>query len=243
MPALSDHPCAVDIFSERRLSYHMAQASHDSLEKTFAVPSVIPIFPLPDVVFFPQTFLPLHIFEPRYRQMVKEAEQKGQCIGMALLKDGWEHDYDGSPPIHARGCVGRLLSVHSLPDGRFNIILEGLQRFEITEECHSVPFRQARIHLCQADDAACLPNELRVALLEKTESYLTARNAQDLCRLLHSSRMTDGILVNSLSSCLDFSPVEKQLLLESDSLAQQARRLIDLLQFNLHKPSDMIGQG
>ena len=56
----------------------------------FQIPKRIPIFPLPAVVFFPKTFLPLHIFEPRYRAMVADAATGGECIGMALVKEGWE---------------------------------------------------------------------------------------------------------------------------------------------------------
>ncbi|MBP8155219.1 MAG: LON peptidase substrate-binding domain-containing protein, partial [Nitrospira sp.] len=59
------------------------------------MPERIPLFPLPNVVFFPKTYLPLHVFEPRYRQMVADAAAGGQCIGMALLKEGWEEQYDG----------------------------------------------------------------------------------------------------------------------------------------------------
>ena len=94
----------------------------------FPVPERIPLFPLPNLVFFPKTYLPLHVFEPRYRQMVADAAAGGQCIGMALLKEGWEEQYDGNPPIFSIGCVGRLASVQALPDGRSNILLQGLEQ-------------------------------------------------------------------------------------------------------------------
>ncbi|MFM8552112.1 MAG: LON peptidase substrate-binding domain-containing protein, partial [Nitrospiraceae bacterium] len=94
-------------------------------DAAFPVPERIPIFPLPNVVFFPRTYLSLHIFEPRYREMVADAAAGGQCVGMALLKEGWENDYYGNPPIFDLGCVGRLVTVQPLPDGRFNILLQG----------------------------------------------------------------------------------------------------------------------
>ena len=100
----------------------------------FSIPQIIPIFPLPNVVFFPDTYLPLHIFEPRYQEMVSDVSQVGQCIGMVLLKEGWEDDYYENPPVETLGCVGRIKSIQSLDDGRSNIVLHGLQRFDIEEE-------------------------------------------------------------------------------------------------------------
>src|SRR5512146_486046 len=93
----------------------------------FPIPDRLPVFPLPNVVFFPKTYLPLHIFEPRYRQMVADATAGGQCIAMALLKEGWESDYYGNPSIYPIVCAGRLVSVQPLPDGRSNILLQGLE--------------------------------------------------------------------------------------------------------------------
>jgi Lon protease-like protein len=69
----------------------------------------------------------------------------GQCIGMALLKDGWETDYYGRPPVFSMGCVGRLASVQPLADGRSNILLQGLERFEIEREWYDNPYREATI--------------------------------------------------------------------------------------------------
>src|SRR5215210_235786 len=111
----------------------------------FPIPKRIPVFPLPNVVLFPKTYLPLHIFEPRYRTMVSDAAMNGQCIGMALLKDGWETDYYGHPPVFAMGCVGRLANVQTLADGRSNILLQGLERFTIEQEWYDKAYREATI--------------------------------------------------------------------------------------------------
>src|SRR5438093_5791660 len=81
------------------------------------IPSVIPLFPLPNVVFFPRTYLPLHIFESRYRRMVRDAAASHQMIGMVLLKEGWETDYEGAPPIFPTGALGRMVTVQALSDG------------------------------------------------------------------------------------------------------------------------------
>ena len=78
---------------------------------------------------FPNVFLPLHIFEPRYRQMVADALAGDRIIGMVLLQPGYEDDYDGAPPVYAIGCAGLITHVERLADGRYNIVLRGLERF------------------------------------------------------------------------------------------------------------------
>lgn len=233
----------VDISEDPRLSYLMPYSNLSSQSDVFPIPECIPIFPLPNVVFFPQTYLPLHIFEPRYRQMVADASQKGHCIGMALLKEGWEEQYYGNPPVHSLGCVGRLVNIKQLEDGRSNVILEGLQRYTIEEELPRVSYRLAKITLKPLESKPALDKATRSMLIQTTRSYLRAKKAPELSQLISISQPTDSVLVHSLSSCLDFTPLEKQFLLESETLLQQARRFINLLQFRHHQPSDCIGWG
>src|SRR5512134_2454359 len=109
------------------------------------LPATIPIFPLPNVVLFPNVFLPLHIFEPRYRAMVKDALESDRIIGMVLLRPGFERDYAGSPPVYPVGCAGVITHSETLPDGRFNIVLRGLEKFRLTDEDTSRPYRIAHI--------------------------------------------------------------------------------------------------
>ena len=89
------------------------------------LPPTIPIFPLPNVVLFPNVFLPLHIFESRYRAMVKDALAGDRIIGMVLLQPGFEANYEGRPPVYPVGCAGVITHSEPLPDGRFNIVLRG----------------------------------------------------------------------------------------------------------------------
>jgi Lon protease-like protein len=196
------------------------------------IPERLPLFPLPNVVFFPRTYLPLHIFEPRYRAMVADAAAGGRCIGMALLKEGWEADYYGAPPIHAVGCVGRLVAVEPLSDGRSNIILQGLSRYEIREELHEKPYREARVALLP-DDPGPLAPAVRAELLGLLGEYLRARKQDPRWGEHGRLEAPDEVLVNSISTFLDFTPLEKQFLLEAESLLQRARRAIDLIQFRL----------
>ena len=88
------------------------------------LPSTIPIFPLPNVVLFPNVFLPLHIFEARYRTMVSDALAGDRIIGMVLLRPGYEADYEGRPPVFAVGCTGVITHSETLPDGCSNIVLK-----------------------------------------------------------------------------------------------------------------------
>src|SRR5438045_3723213 len=120
------------------------------------LPASIPLFPLPNVVLFPNVFLPLHIFEPRYREMVADALAGDRLIGMVLLRPGWERDYEGRPPIYPIGCSGLLTHNERLPDGRYNIVLRGIERFRIIEEDHARSYRRAAIEPLreQALDAA-----------------------------------------------------------------------------------------
>ena len=78
---------------------------------------LLPLFPLPNVVLFPNVFLPLHVFEPRYREMVADAVASDRMIGMVLLQSGWDRDYEGRPPIYPIGCSGVVTHVERLPDG------------------------------------------------------------------------------------------------------------------------------
>ena len=215
---------------------------HDSVTP-FPIPARIPVFPLPNVVLFPKTYLPLHIFEPRYRAMVVDAAMSGQCIGMALLKDGWEMDYYGHPPVYSMGCVGRLASVQPLADGRSNILLQGLERFAIEHEWYDKAYREATISVAVRGTEASLDPMVRQHLFTILESYLRSRKDVPTWQEFFREEVSDEIFVNTLSTYLECTPVEKQFLLEADSLHQQARRLSDLIEFMLHDQSAAKGWG
>ena len=86
------------------------------------LPQSIPIFPLPNIVLFPNVCLPLHIFELRFRKLVADALQGDRIIGMVLLRPGWERDYEGRPSVYPIGCAGLITNFERLGDGRYNII-------------------------------------------------------------------------------------------------------------------------
>jgi Lon protease-like protein len=209
----------------------------------FPIPARIPVFPLPNVVLFPKTYLPLHIFEPRYQAMVSDAAMNGQCIGMALLKDGWETEYYGHPAVFSRGCVGRLASVQPLTDGRSDILLQGLERFEIEREWYDNAYREATISLAARGAETSLDPIARRRLFAVLESYLQSRDDVPTWQEIFREEASDEIVVNALSTYLECTPLEKQFLLEADSLQQQARRLSDIIEFMMHDQSGGKGWG
>src|SRR2546425_9806703 len=215
----------------------------DNLEP-IRIPSVIPVFPLPNVVFFPRTYLPLHIFETRYRRMVRDAAPSHQMIGMVLLKEGWETDYEGTPAIFPIGAVGRMVTVQALSDGRFNILLQGLSRFEIQEELGCESYRQGQIKLTNfTTSEAKLPSEVRTELVKMAGNFLLTREDAVPLGTFLKQPLDDEALVQNLSFAMVFTPLEKQFLLEADSLVQQARRLLDLLQFKRYELNEPTGGG
>jgi Lon protease-like protein len=201
------------------------------------IPKIIPVFPLPDLVFFPKTYLPLHIFEPRYRQMVMDAQSGDRMIGMVLLKEGWEEEYDRNPAIYQTGCVGRMIKMDSLDDGRYNIVLHGMKKFIIKDEFFDRSYRQAAIEL--TDQSAKAPvtigDELKKHLIRILKEYGLLMKIEQQVEVLVKSHLDDEALVHTLSFALNFTPLEKQFLLEAEHLGQQGHRLMDLIQFKIYE--------
>jgi Lon protease-like protein len=198
---------------------------------------LLPIFPLPNVVLFPNVFLPLHIFEPRYREMIADAVKGDRMIGMVLLRPGWQGDYEGRPPVYPVGCSGLITHVDTLPDGRSNIVLRGVERFRILEEDDRLSYRRARIETLQ--EAACRGDDLDAirtqrAKLDALLSPALARSLTDFGgeRKIPAS-MADEDLVNALAQYLDLEPLEKQALLEKRSLRSRAESLVELLEMKI----------
>jgi uncharacterized protein len=195
------------------------------------LPPRLPLFPLPNAVLFPNVFLPLHIFEPRYREMVGYALATDRLIGMALLRPGWQSDYEGRPPVYPIGCAGLITHADRLEDGRYNIILRGLEKFRIVSENHERAFRLADVEPMheRVDDSA------RAAIRGERHRLetLIALHGEPGKELKIPSAMGDEDLVNALSQYLPLEPVEKQALLEQDGLVNRCRSLIELLEMKV----------
>jgi hypothetical protein len=198
------------------------------------LPDVIPVFPLPNVVFFPRLPLPLHIFEPRYRAMVRDASRGPRLIGMALLRAGWESAYDARPPIFETGTVGEIARVEELPDGRFNIVLLGLREYVVKRELQRASYREAVV-AWRAPEGGTLPSGLRDEIGRLVAHYLARRGLALEQENLAQPSVDDETFVNFLAQHLDVALVEKQALLEAPTLTERAHRLVDVLEFRLEE--------
>jgi Lon protease-like protein len=207
---------------------------------------LLSIFPLPNVVLFPNVFLPLHIFEPRYREMVADAVASDRMIGMVLLRPGWQQEYEKRPPVYPVGCSGVITHVEPLADGRYNIVLRGVERFRILEEDDSKSYRRALVEPVpegagSGDDRAAVRRqrsklesliaptiERSLSGTERLESIASAGRDSKI-----PSTMADEDLVNALAQYLDLEPLEKQALLEQHSLRTRAESLVELLEMKI----------
>lgn len=192
-------------------------------------PSSLPIFPLPTVVLFPNVFLPLHIFEPRYRAMVADALAGDRIIGMTLLKPGYEADYDGRPPIYEVGCAGVITHAEPLADGRYDIVLRGLEKFRVDREDTSRVYRVATVvPLTEITPEGDKP---RIAALRlRLEALLAAVIERTGGEPRFPRAVPDDDLVNALAQYLELAPIERQALLERDGILERCLGLIELLE-------------
>jgi len=196
------------------------------------LPATIPVFPLPNVVLFPSVCLPLHIFEPRYREMVGDALDGDRMIGMVLLRPGWEGEYEGRPPIYTVGCAGLITHADRTDDGRYNIVLRGLHKFRIDSEDHSRRYRMAAIEpilepLAESERPAVTAERRRLEAL-----LVPQPSGRGVDHTMPPS-MPDEELVNALAQYLDLEVVEKQALLERNGLIERCRSLIELLEMKM----------
>jgi uncharacterized protein len=193
------------------------------------LPPTIPLFPLPNAVLFPNVFMPLHIFEPRYRAMVADTLAGDRIIGMVLLKPGFEADYEGRPPVYPIGCAGVVTHSEPLPDGRFNIVLRGLEKFRITGEDDSKAYRQAQVEpLPETVTEADRPQLRRDR--QRLEALLIAAIERGGAEPKFPPAVADEDLVNALAQYLALEPLERQALLEREGILARCRALVELLE-------------
>jgi Lon protease-like protein len=192
------------------------------------------LFPLPNLVLFPHVMQPLHVFEPRYRELVEDALAGDGLIAMALLKPGWEPDYEGRPALFATACLGRIVKHHRLPDGRFNLLLVGLKRLHLARELPSLrSFRQAEAEIL-ADDSpqAGTPRQTRLKrkLIDAFRQLVpNVAQAQEQFEQLLNDEVSLGTLTDVVSYALNVDQTVKIELLSEANVERRARRLVELL--------------
>jgi uncharacterized protein len=186
----------------------------------------IPIFPLPNVVLFPRTILPLHIFEQRYRTMVADVLQGNRRIGITLLRPGWERSPLREADVHPVGGLGQISQFQKREDGKYDVILSGVARFRIVELVSETPYRRARVELLddhyqeRPEDAA-----FALQLVARFRQLAGLENmAPEDQEVLEKADLTT--LVNSVCSALRISPHDKQTLLEIDDVRVRAEAVV-----------------
>ena len=197
---------------------------------------VIPLFPLPTTVFYPNTFLPLHIFEPRYRSMVADVLENGGKIGIILLKTGWEKDYHGTPGIMTIGCVGEIEYHSQLPEGKYNILLSGLHRFRILREIEGKLYRQAQVELLEEinnQDLTTEPSPAKEQLSRIMRLYL--KNLPEGTKIEQALDMGNcqklAEFVDKLTHHFDLPVSKMQEFLEQQDVQKRANSLYSLIEF------------
>jgi Lon protease-like protein len=220
----------------------LAQPEPNATQGQSTLPATIPIFPLQDVMLFPGVFRPLHIFEPRYREMLLYALAGDRIVGMVMLQPGHERDYYGQPPIYPVGCAGVIANVEELPDGRYNVVLHGLTKFRVKSEERSFGYRIAEIdaipEILNEDQQSSL-RQLRPRLLAALATIAPGAPGAPIGQSstpealspeeLPPEELPDVELVNGLAQFLPMEPSDRLELLELDGALARAEALIERL--------------
>ncbi len=189
------------------------------------------LFPLPNLVLFPHVMQPLHIFERRYRDLLKAALAGDRLIAMAVLAPGWQHDYEGRPPLFSVACLGRVAAHHRLDDGSYNVLLVGLRRVRLLRELPPAKsFREADVEvvedLCPPAKAAAVPDlkrRLRSAFLRILPDLPQTEDPLDQ---LLGSEVSLAALTDIISYMLDISLEAKLTLLAEANVYRRAEILL-----------------
>jgi len=191
----------------------------------------VPLFPLPNVVLFPFAALPLHVFEPRYRAMTKAALEGERLIAMALLKPGYEKDYEGNPPVHDVVGVGRILEHEALPDGRYNLLLWGVGRARVLEVVSELPYRTASVELLpDVPPAGEAYERRRRVLLAFYAGRLRELQERGAPVSLPPDDVPLGLLCDLVLHLLPLPAPLKQSFLELADVAIRSDRLLEVLE-------------
>lgn len=192
------------------------------------------LFPLPNLVLFPHIMQPLHVFEPRYRELLEDAVTDDRLVAMALLRPGWEGDYEGRPALYPDACLGRVMTHRRLDDGTYNMLLLGLRRVRLVRELEPRRlYREAEAVLCEDREEIAHPGRaetvrrrLRAAVLRTLPAL--GESGEQLDQLL-SGGVSLGLLTDLVGYILDIALHEKIALLGELDVERRAEKLIELL--------------
>lgn len=197
-----------------------------------AVPAIVPLFPLPEIALFPRQLLPLHIFEPRYCQMVADALAGNRFIAVVMLRPGFERSYfTRHAPIYDVAGVGRIVSWEALEEGRYNILLRGEARARIVGELNGKPYRLARVEPLRSTHRP--PKPLRTALRQTLRQAICENIADETMRRqylkLLKMPLPLGDLADLLAGSLPLPPELRQTLLAEKEDSARLSMILDHL--------------
>src|SRR5262245_50664192 len=196
-----------------------------------AMTDVLGVFALPRVVLFPGATLPLHVFEPRYRSLVRDALEGERRFALALLKPGFEPYYEGTPEIYPIGCAGRIDDVVPLPDGRFLLTLTGTSRVEFGSMTSRAPYRRHEVRYLEErepEKGSRAAEETLLRLLSAHQQIVSALSGRGTVPL--GTGLPFGETVNRIALALDIEPSVKYGLLENGDVQARAERIAALLE-------------
>lgn len=190
----------------------------------------LPVFPLPNFAMFPHTMTRLHVFEPRYRLMTSEALSTDRLLVLVGLKDGWERDYYGSPPVHEIGSLCKIVNDERLEDGRYTLFLHCLARVRLRTIHQLTPYRTAQVEVVPDDETEDQHelDEVMVRLEGCVRGLILQLGDRgvDLGTVITSTRKPQ-ILTNRLATALATAPADRQALLETTSVRERAEKLCE----------------
>ena len=196
----------------------------------------VPVFPLPNAVLFPHARLPLHVFELRYRILVRDALAGPRLIALALLAPGWERDYRDAPEFFSVGCVGRIDRAEWQPNDCYDLELVGVSRVRFTRVLREFPYRSVHVetlpqHPYPEDDP--LVKVEHQALRETFQRLLATFTTPPGLQLIPTADVPFEALVNGICVSLDLEPSVKLRLLEEDSVIERGRRVREWIERRL----------
>lgn len=188
---------------------------------------VVPIFPLPDVTFFPHTLLPLHVFEARYRAMVMDALARDRRLCVVKLRPGYEETYGGKPPVHAVAGMGEIVSWERLANGRYNILVRGDARVRIDRELPTdTLYRVVAATLLQdgtpRGDVAAALGRIRTACAALLGAL---ERPADLLDTALAEGQPSGALADRIAAAVIPDAMRRQELLETLDVDQRVERV------------------
>ncbi len=191
------------------------------------------LFPLPNVVLFPRVIQPLHIFEPRYKQMVEDALEDNRLIALCLLQP--TAGLGGSTsPIYPDICIGQILQEERLPDGRFNLLLQGVSRAKIIKEVNNGKlYRTAKVEILHDVPNSSEENadRMRTRLVKRMTKWFTQQpSAKEQLDRLVNSDLSLGNLCDVFSFALPLSVDMKILLLQLVNVEDRASLLLEVIE-------------